>query len=253
MRWQGFENQIQLTTVPFSVKKNTGKAVIATGFVVAVPSKKRKNSNVLVLVTNAHVFKGVEGKLILTFNDAGNVPAKPNSWRKQDIELDLKSGNILEDQSGSDLAGMAVAGLPGLHFALRTIPVSMFSDFREDDLMIGSDVWFAGYPNGVLDELHNLPITRFGRISTSPKVDFNGTSTFFVDAQVFGGQSGSPVFYKSPKGMKFVGVVSANIAGIQQANLPGPITFPQVIGLGNIIKATQVLRFVEHVRDISEL
>jgi len=51
-----------------------------------------------------------------------------------------------------------------------------------------------GYPNGLWDELHNLPIIRKGITATHPGLRLNGKPEFLIDAACFPGSSGSPVF-----------------------------------------------------------
>mgnify|MGYP003291781313 CR=1 FL=1 len=44
------------------------------------------------------------------------------------------------------------------------------------------------------DKKNNLPLVRTGTIASHPRKDFNGLPQFVIDAQVFPGSSGSPVF-----------------------------------------------------------
>lgn len=55
-------------------------------------------------------------------------------------------------------------------------------------------VIFIGYPNGIWDGKNLLPIARRGTTASPIDVDFEGTPRFLIDASVFGGSSGSPVF-----------------------------------------------------------
>ena len=56
------------------------------------------------------------------------------------------------------------------------------------------EIVMIGYPNGIWDEIHNLPIIRRGITATHPKLDLNGKTEFLIDAACFPGSSGSPVF-----------------------------------------------------------
>ena len=47
----------------------------------------------------------------------------------------------------------------------------------------------VGYPTGLLDEKHNLPIFRQGIAATDPRVDFDGRKEFVIDAPCFPGSS----------------------------------------------------------------
>jgi hypothetical protein len=62
------------------------------------------------------------------------------------------------------------------------------------------DVVFIGYPNGVWDRAHHLPAARRGITATPIAVDFEGRPRFLIDAAVFGGSSGSPVFIYNRSG-----------------------------------------------------
>ncbi len=70
----------------------------------------------------------------------------------------------------------------------------MISDFSEENLVPGVDVWFVGYPANRFDVVNNLPLLRKGYISSIPRVNFNSQEQFIIDAQVYQGSSGSPVF-----------------------------------------------------------
>jgi len=60
------------------------------------------------------------------------------------------------------------------------------------------DIVFLWYPNDIGDDINNLPVTRRGITATPFAVDFCGEKQFLIDASVFPGSSGSPVFiYKS--------------------------------------------------------
>jgi hypothetical protein len=56
------------------------------------------------------------------------------------------------------------------------------------------EVTFVGYPAGLFDRVNFLPIVRRGHAATPLAVDYNGLPAFLIDASVFPGSSGSPVF-----------------------------------------------------------
>ena len=56
------------------------------------------------------------------------------------------------------------------------------------------DVTIVGYPDGLSDTKNNLPLVRRGITASSLHYDFNGSSTFLIDAAIFPGSSGSPVY-----------------------------------------------------------
>ncbi|MCL0093316.1 serine protease [Dehalococcoidia bacterium] len=60
------------------------------------------------------------------------------------------------------------------------------------------EVVFIGYPSGIWDRENLLPIARKGITATPVAVDFQGIKQFLIDASVFPGSSGSPVFLYNP-------------------------------------------------------
>jgi len=65
---------------------------------------------------------------------------------------------------------------------------------KMEDFGVFQEIKFIGYPIGAWDEKHNLPIVRRGMTATDPGVDYNGMPKFLIDAAVYPGSSGSPIF-----------------------------------------------------------
>ena len=63
-----------------------------------------------------------------------------------------------------------------------------------EKIALGSDVIFVGYPENRYDVVNNLPLIRKGSIASMPNINFNGKGQIVIDAQIFPGSSGSPVF-----------------------------------------------------------
>jgi hypothetical protein len=83
-----------------------------------------------------------------------------------------------------------------------------------------------------------------------PTIDFNNEPQFLIDAQVFPGSSGSPVFVTLGTNYSFLGVVSRVMIKdeqIQTIDTAGVSTVQQVLGLGIVFKATQVRELVDIV------
>jgi ribosomal protein L35AE/L33A len=95
------------------------------------------------------------------------------------------------------------------------------------------EIVMIGYPNGLWDRAHNLPIIRKGITATHPKLQLNGKREFLIDAACFPGSSGSPVFlanigsYVSPEG--------ALCAGTRIALLGTLYAGPQHTTTGDVI------------------
>lgn len=80
------------------------------------------------------------------------------------------------------------------------------------------DVLLIGYPDGIWDSRNNLPVVRRGITATPLRTDYEGQAAFIIDAAVFSGSSGSPVFVVhrpgralrgTPKGVEGISMGSA--------------------------------------------
>jgi hypothetical protein len=127
---------------------------------------------------------------------------------------------------------------------------------------------FIGYPNGIYDEHNLLPIVRRGITATPPAADYEGKRQVLIDASVFPGSSGSPVFVWDPRGVAshetggrivgrslyLLGVLSAvffqeDTGRIEQVTIPTrqePVAiFNRTIDIGVVLKASLIMETVE--------
>ena len=76
------------------------------------------------------------------------------------------------------------------------IPISesLFDQVEANKLQIGEEITMVGYPVGLFDQAHNLPISRRGHLATTYEVEFGGKPEFVVDIGAIKGSSGSPIF-----------------------------------------------------------
>jgi hypothetical protein len=139
------------------------------------------------------------------------------------------------------------------------------------------NVVFVGYPNGMYDTKNLTPIMRTGITATHPALDYCGDKAFLIDASVFPGSSGSPVFIVNNgayvnKGSGIAMVTRALFLGvlsdvfvrqdegeIKIENIPTrrrmvPVT-EQMIDLGYVIKAERIeeaiLAFLDRAKAIA--
>lgn len=83
----------------------------------------------------------------------------------------------------------------GEHFAFKPVGANLsIPDDQLDDYDAVEAVSFVGYPNGLYDTASYLPIIRQGTTASPIHLHWNGKPQFLVDASVFPGSSGSPVF-----------------------------------------------------------
>lgn len=188
--------QLLFVTVRITTLSSEGRAGSGTGFVLA---EERPNGAVaLLLVTNKHVIEGAE---IVTMHFLAASPdgrptlgqerilhAAPDTFvGHPDPEIDIAMIGI-----GGTLEQLAEAGTPVFY---RSVSTSMCATKEVlNDFEPIEPVTFIGYPNGLFDSKSFLPIARQGHAATALNVDYEGKPTFLIDASVFPGSSGSPVF-----------------------------------------------------------
>lgn len=148
------------------------------------------------VITNKHVIDGATSiKFVLSAKDpTGQVRHVP-------FQLPTSALDITTHPSGIDLASLRIASAMTTLEEQSLLPEMTWLDasvipspaaFAE--LPPLSDVVLVGYPTGLWDHTNNRPIFRRGITATTPHVRWQGRDEFLVDAAVYGGSGGSPVF-----------------------------------------------------------
>lgn len=164
------------------------------------------------VVTNKHVVQGaIHGTFHLTLK---NEDGTPELGKHEAVVLrNLARYCIPHPEPAIDLVAFPIGPIlnsgtkdgRSYHF----VPIgraNVASKALLDSLPPMEEIVMIGYPNGLWDELHNLPIIRKGITATHPGLRLNGKAEFLIDAACFPGSSGSPVFlanigsYVSPEG-----------------------------------------------------
>lgn len=120
----------------------------------------------------------------------------------------------------------------------------------------GQDVFVLGYPRGVSDTKHNLPLARNAMVSSTHGVPFRGQPYFLIDAVLHPGMSGSPVFtkpsntwvddkgtvhFKTGNPTYFLGIHSATV------NVPLP-SGQEPLGLGTVWYADLIEEIIDSIK-----
>jgi len=243
MQLKVFEEQIFFTTVRITVDENarTGTS-IGTGFLYR--TFVSDNKFCLLLVSNKHVYGDPQNPIQLNFNKKDpKDPTRP--LLGQTVSLQGTSFNSIftpHPDPSVDLACINVSkiGDEQSQVFYKCLDETLLSDFKHERLLPGNDVWFVGYPENRFDTKNNLPILRRGYIASIPKVDYEGRCAFLIDAQVFQGSSGSPVFTNLGGKYKLVGVVSQTMIKnekIHAVPTSHSLGVAQILGLGIVLKA----------------
>lgn len=121
----------------------------------------------------------------------------------------------------------------------------------------GEDVMVIGFPRGVSDRVHNLPLVRSALVSSAYGVDFNATPSFVVDANLHPGMSGSPVLTRPknmwPKrdgGTDLLGNAPVYFVGVFSGTLSVAVspTKSEALGLGQVWYGQLVNEIIDAIR-----
>jgi hypothetical protein len=270
MRVESIAEQLFFTTARIDTVAANGAPCSGTGFFFA---HKIGEQTYPFVVTNKHVVTGMRAGT-LTFlvrkddkPELGkgfrlNIDGWPDAWFGHPVaEIDIAVCPFapleahLKQQNGVDLF-------------YRYVTTDMIpSQEQLEKLDALESVTFIGYPNGVWDEANLLPVARRGMTASPLAVDFAKTPRFLIDASVFGGSSGSPVFifnqgmFAEKAGgtvigsrLLFLGVVAAVFYRTQLneiISIPIPtqlqpmVQQQEMIDLGVVFKARTVLETIE--------
>lgn len=257
--------QLLYTSARIETRNLDGSSGTGTSFVfkdAASPPGQQ-----LFLVSNKHVVSGAESGLIF-FTEQG-LDGRPVLGKP----FFLRNDGFAQQWHGHPDESVDIAVMP-LSWQLELVgkdgkkaflhPVSL-DDVASPDIFenldVSAPVLFVGFPNGMFDEKHYLPIVRRGYVATSPDLDFNGNPIFLIDASVFPGSSGSPVFTVGDSliggtpALKLLGVISAvytqstdgciswRPAPTNQIPIP---TIEQMIDLGVVYKVRCIRETITH-------
>ena len=245
MTTEYFNHQAAYTAVRILLEESSGagtQATTGTGFfyLASVDLGEGDVRSKLLLISNRHVLKDGTGKMTLTLNreeEDGTPDFGVLRTFTYDGFIDLYTPH--PDQS-IDLACVDLSRITYSDAHIRHIGEDFLTPIDYQKVALGSEVLFVGYPNDYYDTSNNLPLVRKGTLASLPNVDFRGTGTVVIDAQVFGGSSGSPVFVDWDRKYRLLGVISATKEGIT------PSGFPAVLGLGIVIKQRHVQELIDH-------
>jgi hypothetical protein len=152
------------------------------------------------IVTNKHVVEGSDEVVIYL-----SVKAKNEKHHK--IEK-INLGNVWHDflkHPDVDLAALPIysilQNLDKIDSLLRWAPINISyipNNIEFENFLTIEDVTMVGYPNGIWDNVNNLPVIRRGITAMHPNINWKGQPEFIIDIAAFPGSSGSPVFIYNP-------------------------------------------------------
>ncbi|MCM2338983.1 MAG: serine protease [Burkholderiales bacterium] len=216
VQFNKFEEQVFFNTV---LIENIDDKEFGTGFLI---TKDIGNNRIKqLLFSNKHVFfgkkdknlEGIKKKILITVHKAEKDGTfKLGETHKFQIEIE-RDGKLYFDHPDKEvdvgcLDISAAYNFPEIPLNMRSLKLDEFSDYKNEDLYCGQNIVFVGYPTGFYDRKNFLPIFRNGNISSIPDINFNGKRQLLIDAQVFPGSSGSPVFVSHNGKYKLLGIIA---------------------------------------------
>lgn|GEM_PF-233667 len=206
------EEELLFSVPLIKVKYENNSEAQGTSFFVSYKTEfENQKKEMVFLVTNKHVIENsISQKIYLHYKDKNGYPVLD---KHKEIDLQKSEHNWISDKN-SDITilnlSASIEKYKDLYF--KTIPLFLEKlQPKESDIDVIEDVIFIGYPNGLYDKKNLLPIVRKGITASSYNFDFDGEPKFLIDASVFQGSSGSPVFILDTG--KFVDGKKVNLAG----------------------------------------
>ncbi len=274
MEINSITKKLLFNTIRVDTVLDDGSEGSGTAFVFSHSSSSGMHTFV---VTNRHLVEGVRsGGLVFTQKKHG----QPALGERFQINInDFSHAWFLHPDSEVDIAIIPLRPLEqaardqGVELYYHAIDSHLAPDaaaLRALDAM--EQVIFIGYPSGVWDQINLMPIMRRGTTATPMELNFEGRPEFLIDAAVYPGSSGSPVFVYQPDALRpaqsgggkkflFAGVVAA-VFFREEANQLVPLPVPannqpmvmgsEMIDLGLVIKADAVMAAVHaYLREAS--
>jgi hypothetical protein len=197
MRVESIAEQLFFTTVRIDTVAANGAPCSGTGFFYA---HKVGEQTYPFVVTNKHVVVGMTTGALTFLQRKENAPELGKGFR-------LNIGDWPKAWFGHPAPDVDIAICPfapleahakqqnSVELFYRYVTTEMIPTQEQLEKLDALEmVTFIGYPNGVWDDANLLPVARRGTTASPLAVDFANTPRFLIDASVFGGSSGSPVF-----------------------------------------------------------
>jgi Trypsin-like peptidase domain len=266
------------------VTQNGNVTASGTGFVYLHPQPDQPNADygVPFLVTNRHVVAGAENGRVTFLVAADKQRRQAFAGTPYGINLgDFSQLWFYHPDDSVDLAMMDLSVylrmIQESHGVRLFTRASTLRDIPRDDdsqwIDAIEDIFMIGYPNAIMDEVNHLPIVRRGITATPFRSNYQGREEFLIDASVFPGSSGSPVFlldHAKPdtdpsKRLYLLGILSGGFFRVQgshntvRGDIPtsiGVSEYHEMLDLGVVVKSRRLFDIIplweEHVASLAE-
>lgn len=189
------QNEIELNTVLMnSTFRIEGSGKTGTVFILGKPSIKDSSKAFYVLVTANHVLNDIKtdnATMFLRIEQNKKLVKVPYN-----VKIREKGKPLWIKHPEADIAAMYIP-LPQ-EFSITLLPTlflatdSLITEFA---IHPGDELLCLGYPYGAEANETGFPILRSGKIASYPITPTKEIKSFLFDFQVFGGNSGGPVYF----------------------------------------------------------
>ncbi len=201
-----------------------------TGFITG----RREGDNLaLFLVTSRHVVDRADRMRLAFLTESGG----QNTGRPEKVLVDVPDVQhycVFHEDPTVDIAVIPFGGIAGEYsnrgtpLRFKAVPADMYlSEAKSHELSAIEEIIVVGYPRLLRDEHTLTPIVRKGITATPIDQDFQALRGFLIDAAIFEGSSGSPVFiynvgsYPTQTGIAigrraiFLGILAKLVSGLE--------------------------------------
>ncbi len=244
-----FEHEMGFITTRVEVQSPKGISV-GTAFIFRADINSGSDKSLLLLISNKHVFVDPSHVIRIIFNRS-NGTGNPKYGKFQEFnQKGFESIYCAHPDADVDLACINISAIAHSDVFFKYITKEFLQPIDYQKVVLASQVIFVGYPVDYYDKVNNLPIVRSGVIASMPDVDFGGKGQLVIDAHIFQGSSGSPVFVSTDSQYRLLGVLSKAVTHSSAlhelpANMP-PLGIQEAVGLGIVIKQRHVQELVDY-------
>ncbi len=189
--------KILYSSVRIETENTSGQTGVGTGFIVSYI--KNNHISLYLVTTKHHIKEAVKGKLLFIRSD-GEKPIKEHS-----VSISINNFHKKWFQHPQDEIDIAIMPFNELIYKLKNNGIQIFFSMIDsklipsekvlrEDISTVEDILFPGYPDNIYDTKNLIPVIRKGVTSTPISMDFEGNPIFLIDASIFPGSSGSPIF-----------------------------------------------------------
>jgi|GEM_PF-567325 len=254
------------------VTKSGNATASGTAFLYShtLPNEPIKGRGVPFLVTNRHVVATAEEGRVVFLRAADKQRLTGISSSPYPLTIgDFSKGWIYHPDPTVDLAMMDLSVFFQMIYEAHGVNLFIRASTAQDiptgealqNIDAIEDVFMIGYPNSIMDEVNHLPIVRRGITATPFSSNYQGREEFLIDASVFPGSSGSPVFlldHQKPdadrsKRLYLLGILSGGFFRVHQSremvrgDIPTSLSVDEhreMLDLGVVVKSNRIHQLI---------